>query len=1221
MAFALTKQQQAVVDHQGGELLVAAAAGSGKTRVLVERLLQKVAPLSGVGRNIQDFVIITFTKAAAAELKERIAQELSDRLEEAEQNPEVSSACKRHIRSQMTLVYQAKISTIHSFCGNLIRDYAHILGMNPGFQQITTEEAGLLQQEVLQEVLDEWYGEEKSDFFDLVDVMSAGRDDGILKKIITDIHHNIQSHPDPLGWLEEQKILWGSLETGDSLEKTPWGKILLADFQQKVEKNHYILTKMIEMAEGDPLVKEKLGDTSLSTLAQLEKLSKLLQNALDPQSEIGWDEVFENQKISFEKAGGFSEKKDVFDQELREYISDCRTKIKKNLEKLGLKDSSGNLIEDMIFVQKPMMVLMDVVKSFAERYQLEKERKNVLDFNDLEHITVKLLVDSQGNPTETALTVSKQVAELMVDEYQDTNTVQNVIFDAVSDGGRNLLMVGDVKQSIYRFRLADPGIFLGKYHGTYGNQRNVEVMLLSDNFRSRKEVLYSCNDFFSAVMTPEFGDVDYKKDGMLTGGGNFPAPGAKNDYNTELYLIEGADEQEHYLLEASWLAQKIRQMVDDEFLVTAEDGISLRPVRFGDFMVLLRSKNVLTGPYQIAFGMECIPVGNLGGGNLFDGIEVQVAWSLLKIVDNPLQDIPLISVLGSPLFCFTADELAILRKGGSGHFYQGMKKAKLEGGFEEKRDDFLGKLERYRLLSREKSPSELLWHLYEDLNILGIYGDIPPSDARQAALLEFHRVISELERSGCHSLFACMQKLNQLEKEEKLPKMPDLQREQEAVSFLSIHNAKGLEKPVVFVAGLSKEFNVQDNRRPVLFHQKFGMGPQGLDREESVRFSTVARQAIDRKLLEEMASEELRLLYVAMTRAKEKLILSIVLKKGMKDVEDLLLDVTRPLRPTMLLGKKSLGQIVLSYFLTRPEGYGLLQKACPQGLWQEDFGYEPGLTSTWTYEYLTGAEVLLGAGTDNSEEEQAEFDENHPLEDYYRGRYRWVYPHKVAVSTPSKFTATQTKGRKLLENQEEELELTEFVPVPKKRGKKREPSFMVESGELSAAQRGTAIHLLMQYLEISPHMDCSVEAIQRKMTQLEAENKLTSAQCQVIPAESVVAFLESEWGQAARKSAYCQQEFKFSLLVEGEFFGIDTKESLLLQGVVDCFYENEQGELVILDFKSDKIPEGSLEKKAEEHQNQMITYGRALAEITGKPVAQKILWFFTLDQGVEVKTG
>ena len=664
MAFSLTREQQAVVDNQGGTLLVSAAAGSGKTRVLVERLLARVE----AGADIDRFLVITYTRAAAAELRERIAAALADRL--------ALSPGDAHLRRQATLVYKAQISTVHALCAQLLRESGHLLDLDPDFRLCDEGEARLLMDQALTDVLERRYEDidPEGDFARLVDATAAGRDDSRLAEIVLDIRNRVQSHPDPAAWLARQERAFALEGTGDAGE-TPWGRLLLDDARDQAAYWRRRMAQALELSACEDGLSANYGPTLSATLAGLE--------AFLAGAERGWDAARAALPIPFPPAG----RKKIRDCLAEaEQVKALRNTCKKRMDKLEtlFQDSSADLLSDLRAIHPAVRGLFALVRDFEAAYAAEKGRRGLVDFADLEHMAVSLLVED-GAPTPLARQWAARYDEIMVDEYQDTNQVQNAIFSALSRQGKNLFLVGDVKQSIYRFRLADPTIFLEKYRAfpdwTRAGEGEPRRILLSRNFRSRPQVLEGANFLFRNIMSRSFGEMDYTDDEALIPGADYP-DAAGGDYALELDALDlsaGAEEGEEEdagpphreeqaaspprdLLEARFAAGRIAALLEQGFPVSDGAGGS-RPVRPGDIVILLRSPGSVLHHYARALSERGLAWEADGGGDFFAASEVNVALSLLCLVDNPHQDVPLISVLRSPVYGFTADQLAYIRSG------------------------------------------------------------------------------------------------------------------------------------------------------------------------------------------------------------------------------------------------------------------------------------------------------------------------------------------------------------------------------------------------------------------------------------------------------------------------------------------------------------------------------------------------------------------------------
>jgi len=1164
MGFPLSEEQRRVVDDRGGQLLVSAAAGSGKTRVLVERLLDRV---SNEGLDLTDFLVITYTKAAAAELRGRIAQELSARLAE---NPN-----DRHLRRQSALVYQARISTIHSFCAALLRENGHLLDLNPDFRLCDEAEGPILMDQVLTEVMDRQYEglQPEDDFAQLVDTLSAGRDDAPLERIVLDVFSRVQSHQDPEGWLEDQSRLW-DLEGVSGAEDTAWGTLLLAQSRRQARFCLDRLEEAQALADRDEIMSVNYGG---SLAASIEGVRELL-DGLDQ----GWDAARQALPVPFPTAG---RKKGVQDLEALARMKSLRDRAKKQLgalEEIFAEDSAA-LLKGLREARPAVQGLMALVGEFSRAYRAEKDRRGLLDFSDLEHLAAKLL-QKDGEPTPLAQSWSQRLAEVMVDEYQDTNQVQNAIFTAVSQQGRKLFLVGDVKQSIYRFRLADPTIFLEKYRSFFPPERagdgEPRKRVLSRNFRSRPEVLEACNDLFRAVMSRQLGELDYTPDQALFPGRDaYPGEAQPVELAVlDLSCLGELEQEEHKdFLEARYAARRIEALLE----------------RYSpsDIMLLLRSPGGSIRHYIRALEEKNIPWSAEGSEDFFAATEVQVALSILQIVDNPRQDVALLAALRSPVYGFSADRLAILRSQAKGDFYSVLIQNAQAG--EADCANFLRELEELRFQAGDRTARELVWYVYERTNLLGLFGAMDGGETRQGNLLSLYALAGRLEESGCRSLFQFLLRVERIRASGVKMGLPGEACRQDGVSILSIHRSKGLEKPVVLVCGLAHQFNQEDLRRRVLFHPVLGVGPTGLDRRRMVEYPTLARRAVSVQLKREMLSEEMRLLYVAMTRAQEKLILTVGLREGRKKLAKLGEDAGVPLSSMALEGQGSVGAWVLLHALTRPEGRELRAAA---GL-EETLAQ--GLGTPWDIRLISG-ETLL-----DTETVQAEPRAQAPEaggEDLYPA-LSWRYPYQAACTAPSKVTATQLKGREL-----DEEAAAETVKPARQRPLTR-PAFVAREQGLTAAQRGSAIHLAMQYLPLDG--DGSIPWVSGELERLTREGFLTPLQSRAADPALLSAFLTSPLGREMAAAPLLRREFKFSLLVPQD------GEEVLLQGIVDAWFGDQDG-VTVLDFKSDRVTRENARQRAREYRPQLEAYSGALERILGLRVKRRVLWFFRLRDAVEL---
>ncbi|MCI8539198.1 MAG: helicase-exonuclease AddAB subunit AddA [Oscillospiraceae bacterium] len=1190
MSIQLTEEQQAVVTNRGGELLVSAAAGSGKTRVLVDRLLTRVTE---EGLNLDQFLVITYTKAAAAELRGKILDELNRRL--------AQSPGDRRLQRQTTLIGRAQISTIHSFCTNLLRESGHLLDLDPDFRVGDEGESAVLKNRALDRVLAERYEQvqEGDDFSNLLDTMSAGRDDSRLASMVLDVFNRVQSHPDPRRWLQEQEAALAMEGVSDAGE-TPWGRLLMDDAKTQTEYWRRMMIRALDWLDQDEKLAGAYSPSLCDTLDSLDNFLSALNRSWDGACRVG--------DIAFPRLGAA---RNVEHPALQERVKALRDKCKRRMAKLTERFSqpSARLLEDQLSVRPAVGELFRLVAGFDEAYTREKQRRKLVDFSDLEHLALRLLVDERGEPTPAAERWSEAFAEVMVDEYQDTNEVQNAIFNALTGGGRRLFQVGDVKQSIYRFRLADPTIFLGKYDAFTPHKQAAEgeprTIVLSRNFRSRAKVLEGVNFLFENLMSRAFGELDYTAEQRLYPG--LPYPEHPDD-RVELDVVDlsgaasAGDEEKlgRDQAEARFLAKRIRELLDSGFPVTEGDG--LRPVNTGDIVILYRSVRTRLPALTRALAEQNIPWQADDGGDFFSATEISVAVGFLQIIDNPRQDIPLISVLRSPVYAFTGDQLARIRAASpTGDFYSALVSYAQEG--DEPCRRFLDELNGFRLRAGDLSSHQILWDLYERTGLISLFGALPGGENRQANLRLLYEYARQFEGAGHKGLFGFVSYLRQLEESgRELPSPAN--GPGQGVKIMSIHKSKGLEFPVVFVAGLSKQFNNQDLNLPMLFHPRLGVGPNGLDTQRLVEYPTLARTAVRRQLEREMKAEELRLLYVAMTRAREKLILVHTTANWASALKKLAPDAVCPAEPEALDALSSVGEWVLLPALVRPEAKALRQDYSLELCFESGPEWDIRLVDGAVFQEMpeAGAEIQ-GADPERPAAalSRAEIEE----------RLRWRYPSPALADLPSKVTATQLKGRYRDEEAAEESGQRPLRPLAFER-----PRFALEERGLTPAQKGTALHLAMELIDLRETE--SEEQVEGEILRLMDQGSLTEQQGEAVDAGAIARFYASELGRQAKAAPDLRREFKFSILTDAAacYPEAGAEEQVLLQGVVDCCFTGPEG-LTVVDFKTDHVRPGQEAERAKGYWPQLEVYTRALEEIFKRPVARKALWFFATGTAVE----
>ncbi len=1170
MAEKLTPQQRIAVTDRGGRLLVSAAAGSGKTKVLVDRLLSYLTdPVQPA--NLDDFLIITYTKAAAAELQGKIAAKLSEKIAETPGN--------RHLQQQMQRLYLTKISTVHSFCTDILREYAFSLNISGDFRVADEKECVELQTRAMNTVLDEAYSQidTEPDIRAFIDSQGFGRNDSQIPEILLRVYHSAKCHLMPDVWLD-----WcagvGNADNITDAGETIWGKYLIADLHAYLDLHMDALQKCV--------------DLSAST-AGMDKPTALLQDTLHQLSLLrnstAWNAIIKNSNIDY---GTLTFPRKPADPVLVSQIKAVRNACKKGLEKKlrRFSDSSEQVLADLEESISSVRGLIKMVRRFSTVYDKLKQGYNILDFSDLEHKTLDLLVGTKRTgPTRIAAEIGQRYREVMVDEYQDSNAVQDAIFSALTEKKQNCFMVGDVKQSIYQFRLADPDIFLQKYN-TYVPAEDAQIgqgrkVLLSNNFRSCGAVLSAVNDVFSLCMSPKVGGLVYGEDEALKEG----VPHSPLDEpEIELYGIQVVEDT--YAEEASFVADRICQLLNGDHIV--RDGDGYRPIAPEDIVILLRSPGSVGGEFQYALeqrGIRCISGGNT---DLLQTEEIATLRALLQIISNPLQDIPLLAVLTSRVFGFTADELSELRgKHRNISFYEA-----LCNSDSRKAKGFLETLVILRKEARISNIGGLLERIFVETGMDSIYSAMPDGSVRIGNIYAFSKIAADYESGGQRDLDQFLEHLNAMEAYGL--SVSDEQDPTGAVRIMSIHKSKGLEFPVVFLAGLSREFNRESTRAQVLCDKDLGLGLSCVDTKNRVRYPSVAKRAIAVKMTADSLSEEMRILYVAMTRAKDRLIMTYASSGLDKEIAELAarMDVTQP--QLQISDVDCPGKWVLLSALKRTEA-GELSAQCDY-LSEREVSEYP-----WSIHVVEAepkeASVKIEEGVD------AALPENAVAK--LRQSLAFRYKHLAATKAPSKQTATQLKGRR---KDQEAAENTE--EKQKSTRQWRKPSFV--SRVVQGKDFGTALHAVMQYIQ---YENCStVESTEAEIRRLVTLGYISAEQGDLADSRMIAAFFATTIGKKLQNSPEVLREFKFSLLDSADKYITDiADEEVLLQGVVDCVLIESDG-ITVLDFKTDRVNEETLYAVAEKYCTQVQVYADAMERVFQKPVKSKLLYFFRIGQFVEL---
>ena len=1168
MAEQLTLQQQQAVNNRGGKLLVSAAAGSGKTKVLVDRLLKYINdPLEPA--NIDDFLIITYTKAAAAELRGKIAAKLSEHI--------AADPSNMHLQRQLQRLYLTKISTVHAFCADILREYAYMLDISSDFRVADENECLQLRQKAMDLTLEQAYTRigDQPDLQAFVDNQGLGRNDSLVPEIIEAVYDSATCHLDPNQWLcsciDNVEI---SADCDPSA--TVWGKYLLEDLHRYLDLQIDAMQTCVQMIDGLD-GHEKPAALLLDTVNALRHL----------RSAATWEEVVLRKDIDF---GRLTFPKKYEDTSISAPIKAVRKACKEGLEKKlrNFADSPAQVMEDLQQSITSARGLISLVDAFGSEFRRLKRGRRILDFADLEHRTLDLLVvKHRSGPTAAAQEIGSRFREIMVDEYQDSNSVQDAIFEALSRKRQNLFMVGDVKQSIYQFRLADPSIFLEKYaeyaHADSARAGEGRKILLSSNFRSSGGVINAVNDVFQDCMSNEVGGLIYGDDEALCEGiPHIPL----NEPEVELHAIDVAEDT--YDEEASFVADRINVLLDGNHFVRDKD--SLRPITADDIVILLRSPGSVGRHFQEALQNRGIRCESGGGTDLLRTQEVETLHSLLQVISNPRQDIPLLAVLASPVFGFSADELAFIRgKNKYCSIYDALQRSGVA-----KAEAFLSQLSQLREAAALATLPELLETIDRITHLKSIYAAMDNGAARYANIQSFCQVAEDYTASGTRHLQLFLEYLQTMQEKGIITSS---EASSGCVTIMSIHKSKGLEFPVVFLCGLSRRFNRESLNAQVLCNKELGLGLSCVDTRNRVRYPAISKRAISAKIASDSLSEELRVLYVAMTRARDRLIMTYASQSLEKDLTDIASRMDISGKILMTADVSCPGEWVLYSALKRTEAGALFA-----------LGGKPNNTaihdSVWkiTVQSVTvsGDAIAVDEVGENIQIDDAVVQKMHKALSYR-------YPYTLATTTPSKQTPTQRKGR--LKDQE----ATEHTQEAKRIVHTwRKPEFSQKM--LHSKDLGSAVHTIMQRLMYNRCTDAA--GVRQEVLRLVNERFITREQADAVDCGKIAAFFATPFGAKLIAAKNVVREFKFSIMEDAGSISEELKgEKILLQGVVDCAIIEDDG-ITIVDFKTDRVTNETLLAVAKGYTQQVAAYSDAMQRIYQLPIKAKALYFFQLNEFV-----
>lgn len=1204
MGVAWTKEQRQVIELRDRNILVSAAAGSGKTAVLVERIIAMLtADTDAV--SVDELLIVTFTEAAAAEMKERIRTAIEKKLKEQPDN--------EHLKQQATLIHNAQITTIHSFCLSVIRDHFHTINLDPGFRIGEEGELKLLRHDVLDELFEEQYLLAKPEYLDFVSAYGGGRDDKRLGELILKIYDFSRSYPDGGGWLKACTSAYQA-ETEEELEKSAYVKCIMETSERYLKEALGLLSKGIALC-GEPdgpaayetaLLKDEQMITGFCKEETFSGLNEKMQS-------LAWVRLPANRDktVSEEKAACVKKIR----EEVKELIGDLRAQY-------FYQDMEG-VLADLRLCRGNMEILAELVDGFTRNFESEKRKKEIIDFSDMEQYALRILTERDGTgfvPSAVAKEYQRQFREIMIDEYQDSNLIQETILTSIStvrEGRYNIFMVGDVKQSIYRFRLSRPELFMEKFDTYQTEDGKKQRIDLHKNFRSRKEVLESVNYIFRRIMTKELGGIAYDDKAALYVGAVYPDAGeAGVDARTEVFAIDGNMEEPAFSereLEARMVAGRIRKLLESHQVADKQTG-RFRPVRYSDIVILTRSIKGFADVFAEVLNREGIPACAGTREGYFETQEIGVLLDYLRVLDNGQQDIPLAAVLASPFGGLTSEELAVIKSAYKEEpFYRAVSRYCREGGDEKirkKLETCLGKLGELRKRVPYTPMHELIRRILTETGYGDFVSAMPGGAQRKANLDMLVEKAKTFESASYKGLFHFIRYIGQLRKYDVDYGEAALEDEQsDTVRIMTIHKSKGLEFPIVFAVGMGKRFNMQDARSSVVLHQELGVGLDAIDLKMRTKSPSLVKKVIQKEEVFDSLGEELRVLYVAFTRAKEKLILTGVVPNLEKKLNDF--DILKGQTDALSFGRLSKAVTYWDWLLPA------LMRLTPE---------IPIDFHTLAFEDIVREEAA---------EETAGRIKKSVLENWDTGRiydsetkefleeqFGFSYAHRESRFQKLKFTVSELKKRVHLQETAgekgdlpEELgeliyEEPEVIPLI--------PRFLKEEEELSGAARGTAYHRLLELLDFCK--EYTKEGLNDEIGVFLRNGKMAKETVDCISEEDILAFLKSRTGQRMKKCAgmgMLKKEQPFVLGIDAcEIYPEEQGgEILLVQGIIDVYFEEPDG-LVVLDYKTDRVREAG--EFAEKYHAQLDYYARALEQITKKKVKEKIIYSFTLREEISL---
>lgn len=1183
-------------------------------------------------------------------MRERVLNAIYKKLDEEPEN--------ETLLRQITLLNKANICTIDSFCLDIVRNNFYMLeNLSPNFRIADTTEIELLKQEVIEDIFEKKYEEENSDFYKLIHTYTSYRDDTPLKDLVIKIYSYIQSNPFPDKWITQKVEMFNVKDKiEENFSNTVWGQELIKEIDEELADSIYSLESISNKLSLEP----ELDKFWLIIRDDIDKLQGI-KNNLD-----NWDKAYEiNQIFKFETWPRQASHLPLKD-EAKNIRDEVKKKTKKVLDKI-LICNSKQANEDIYDMYPTLVKLKNLILEFEKEFSKRKRDKNIVDFNDVEHFALKILLqekDGKIEPTDIAKKYKEKFSEIAIDEYQDSNLVQEYILNSVSNGN-NVFMVGDVKQSIYKFRQAMPELFIEKYN-TYKikeEQKDKDLKIqLFKNFRSRENILKFTNLIFQNIMSETLGDIDYNISEYLNLGADYDNS-IKQNLNTEIHIIDTAQNEEKTIdfqeneengneedinnnderiedseLEAKFVANKIKELVENKFQVWDRKQEKYRDIKYKDIVILLRSTSNLAPIYEQELINLEIPTFSDSSQEYLESIEIQTIMSLLKIIDNPIQDIPLVTVLRSYIGKFTDNDLIQIRLSDKNdNFYTCMEKAvvDVEDKLKNKIQTFFSNLNKWRKEKEYLSLDELIWKIYSDTGFYNYVGLMPNGILRQANLKMLFQKAKQYESSNFKGLYNFINFIDKLKMSSgDMGSAKIIGENDDVVRIMSIHKSKGLEFPVVFLSSTNKQINLNDLNQNVLLHQEIGIGAKYIDYDKQVQYDTLSKLAIRNKIYIETLSEEMRILYVALTRAKEKLFITGLNKNYEENAQKMLEQVQRykkvdeKINPILVKRyKKYLDWILLVY------------------------QYENENTQDYVELYVHKKQEILENLTKKEKEDNNIIEklektkiEKETLEKI-ETILNYKYPNLIDTTIPTKTSVTaikqlQNENRKVNSN-DNKSEKDKSIKENKesKENEKKEhkeandivtknieeitefakPKFLIDTKEekITSAKKGTLIHMCLQRL--NEKIDYDINKVNELIQELEMKKIITSKEAENINPNKILQFTKSNIWKELKEAKEIQKEKPFYINIPAkEIYEEETEENILVQGIIDLYYIDKFDKLKLVDYKTDYVENNNENQLIDKYRNQLELYSKALEESFGTKVDKKYIYSVYLGKEIEV---